>query len=302
MSLQSLPPNDDAHRAELKRRLAATENQWVERKAKANDEKEVRKTLVAFANSVRDGEWAVLFIGALDNGKHPGVPNPDQVQQRAYDLAEKHCYPPVLIRPVDFTATVDGSTITIVAIEVPPSANRPHFAGPSYIRVGSVTAEASAAQFEELIASRNNVVMRLQQIPRDAVFRVCSQSGLWFEFNGAFERPTNLEALKIDVYGTGRHRLVPLEDVKILSTGNPKPLIQIPPACTEADHIREMLTVWRASQHGADLDIDPKNEILRQLMPDAPRVCIYLAQMGWLDHPRDKRVFDFFDRESRRFR
>lgn len=288
MSLQYLPPNDDAHKAELKRRLAATENQWAERKAKANDEKEIRKTLVAFANTVRDGEWAVLFIGALDNGKHPGVSNPDEVQKRAYDLAEKHCYPPVVIRPLDFTTAVDGKIVTIVAIEIPPSSNRPHFAGPSYIRVGSVTAEASATQFEELIASRNDVVRRLQQIPRDAVFRVRSQSGLWFEFDGAFERPTNLEALKIDIYGTGRHRLVPIEDVKILTSRNTKPLLQIPAAGTEADHISEMLIFWRTFQHGSDLNIDPKNETLRQLIPYAPQVCIILAQTGWLDHPRDK--------------
>lgn len=303
MSLQSLPPNNDAHRDELRRRLNSTENQWAERKAKSTDEKEVRKTLVAFANTVRDGEWAALFIGALDNGKHPGVPNPDEVQKRAYDLAEKHCYPPVLIRPVDFTTTVDEKSVTIVAIEIPPSSNRPHFAGPSYIRVGSVSAEASAAQFEELIASRNDIVRKLQQIPRDVVVRVRSLRGLWFEFKGAFERPKPGEALKIDVYDSGGASIrVHLRDVQIISTDGIKPVLQIPPLGTDEAHLMDMLNHWRKYQHSLELFIDPKNEIVAQLVPFAPEVCILMAQQGWADNQRDRAAFDFFNKHAFRFR
>ena len=43
-----------------------------------------------------------------------------------------------------------------LAIIVPGSENRPHFAGPSYIRVGSETKVASEPQFQELIAQRQS--------------------------------------------------------------------------------------------------------------------------------------------------
>lgn len=303
MSLSTLPAVSDAHVEALRARLNSPETQWVERKVKGDD-KVIRKALVAFANSVRDGEWAVLFLGASDNGEHPGVRNADEIQHDVTDLAQNHCYPAIPIRPVVFSTVVRGSSVTVVAIEIPASANRPHFAGQSFVRIGSSSVPASVAQFEELIASRQEVVRRLQQISRDAIFRVRSESGLWFEFNGAFTRPTNNEALKIDIYGSGgRHRLVRLSEVEILSTSGPKPLLQIPPTGTEPEHILEMLNAWRAKQ-GPVFHINANNEILRQLIHRAPDVCIFMAQHGWADaaNAQERTLFEFFNLHERRFR
>jgi len=58
---------------ELKRRLSDFEDGWTERKEQGVSTDDVRKTLVAFANSVPDGEEAVLFIGISDKGKITGV-------------------------------------------------------------------------------------------------------------------------------------------------------------------------------------------------------------------------------------
>ena len=43
-----------------------------------------------------------------------------------------------------------------LAVIVPGSEQRPHFAGPSYVRVGSETKVASEPQFQNLIAQRQS--------------------------------------------------------------------------------------------------------------------------------------------------
>src|SRR5437899_3265401 len=50
----------------------------------------------------------------------------------------------------------DANAKEFLAIIVRGSENRPHFAGPSYVRDGTQTVIASESQFEGLIAERNN--------------------------------------------------------------------------------------------------------------------------------------------------
>lgn len=162
---------------------------------------------------------------------------------------------------------------------------------------------ALPAQFEELIASRNGTIRMLERISRDVIVRVRSSRGLWYEFNGAFDPPKMGEALKISIHGSGGASIrVPLKEVELLSTDWIKPVLQIPAQGTEEAHIMAMLNHWRAYQHGVDLHLDPKNEVLKQLIPFASQVCIFMAQEGWTEHPRDRRAFDFFDMHARRFR
>ena len=303
MSLSDLPPVTDAYIAALRTRLGSPETQWVERK-ESFDPKEVRKTLVGFANSVREGECAVLFIGATDKGgRHPGVKNVDEVQRWAWESAQNNCYPPIPIRLVHFTAQVEGKSVDIVAVEIPPNRGRPHFVGKAYVRIGSTTMDATADQFADLIASRTDIVRKLQQISRDVIVRVRSPRGLTYEFKGAFERPKAGTALKIDIYDSGGRSIhVLMEDVRLVSTDGIKPVLQIPPPGTEPAHIMAMLKYWRAYQHSPELFIDPDHEILKQLIPYAPEVCILMAQEGWADNPRERPVFDFFNKHALRFR
>jgi len=49
------------------------------------------------------------------------------------------------------------------------SENRPHFAGPSYVRSGSESLEASREQFNELIAKRNSKVSRISEFKGEVV-------------------------------------------------------------------------------------------------------------------------------------
>ena len=57
----------------LQSRVGDLEDSFVERKAGLQSKDEIRKTVVSFANSLLDGQTAVLFIGIANDGKVAGV-------------------------------------------------------------------------------------------------------------------------------------------------------------------------------------------------------------------------------------
>ena len=136
----------------LRERIKHPEDRFTERKPKGVSTEDICKTLVAFANSLSEGEEAVLFIGVSDTGTLLGVDNVDKMQKHVRRLAEERCYPPITIQP----EILHESGISIVAITVFASRHRPHFAGPAYVRIGSESKLASKEMFEELITSRND--------------------------------------------------------------------------------------------------------------------------------------------------
>ncbi len=142
---------------EIKRRLADFEDGWIERKQKGVSTDDIRKTLVAFANSIPDGEEAILFIGVANDGKITGVDNPEKRQREVSKTALEWCYPPIkhTIRVIE----VDG--YQVVAVIVQSSQNKPHFAGPAFIRVGSRSMRASDEMFQSLIELRLGTVREL---------------------------------------------------------------------------------------------------------------------------------------------
>jgi predicted HTH transcriptional regulator len=131
-------------------RLISFEDAFVERKT-ANDSKDWLKTIVAFANSTPVGDPAILFIGVRNNGDIEEGTNLDSLQRT---LSEKMAvaYPPIYYLPKILQH--DGKQF--LAVIVPGSENRPHFAGQSYVRVGSETKKASESQYEELLAQRQS--------------------------------------------------------------------------------------------------------------------------------------------------
>jgi hypothetical protein len=134
------------------------EDGFTERKPEGVSTEDIRKTLVAFANSVPDGEQAILFIGVEDDGTPSGITNTDQKQKDIRRIAEQKCYPPI----TTFNSIVfDESGKSIIAVIVNASMNRPHFAGTAYVRVGSESIQAAPQVFDDLIASRNDKVRRI---------------------------------------------------------------------------------------------------------------------------------------------
>src|SRR5689334_13011253 len=118
---------------ELLQRLNQSEDQWVERK-QGFDERDVRKTLVGFANSVPEGRSAILFLGAVNDGNHPGLNDADDTQKKVEGVATGKSYPRVRYTTTVLTVDVNGTAREILAIIVPYSKDRPHFAGVAYIR------------------------------------------------------------------------------------------------------------------------------------------------------------------------
>jgi predicted HTH transcriptional regulator len=127
------------------------EDTLVERKT-VGDAKDLVKTIVAFANSTPDDRRAVLFVGVRDDGSIENRPDTDwDGLQRGLRRKMESVYP-----PIEYSARIlsdDGCAF--LAIVVPGSNDAPHFAGPAYVRVGSETLIASAAQRDRLIAQRN---------------------------------------------------------------------------------------------------------------------------------------------------
>ena len=139
---------------ELIRLLKNSESHWVERKPPGVNDEKICNTLVAFANSVSEGQHAVLFIGVSDDGKLQGVENADQKQKDVTRISEQRCYPPVKCKPT----AIRVDDVELVAVVIGASCDRPHFSGHAYIRKGSESKKASPELFEAMIASRNDKV------------------------------------------------------------------------------------------------------------------------------------------------
>lgn len=147
--------------------LRSTEHDFVERKPKGQYG-DWLQTAVAFANSAPQGFPAVLFVGVDNSGTPqeqddaPGKPLQERLeslQKSITDTLDK-AYPPIyrLCLPL----RVDGGGC--VAVIIPGSKNRPHFARKAYVRKGPSTTEASEDQFNSLIAERSAKVYDLRRL------------------------------------------------------------------------------------------------------------------------------------------
>jgi hypothetical protein len=134
-----------------------TEDSFIERKSQT-DKSGWLKTVVAFANSTPIGLPAVLFIGVSDDGVISASVDVERTMQAFSDYVAAHAWPPIFTLPRALTS--QGNSC--VAVIVPGSAERPHFAGRSFVRVGTQTKEASDEQFAALVASRSSKARAIQ--------------------------------------------------------------------------------------------------------------------------------------------
>lgn len=116
---------------DLRMRLAATEDAFVERKL-FSDSRDWLKTAVAFANSTPLGYPAVLFIGVKDDGTPEGRDENIESVMKSFDKKVSTVYPRIYY--LSKVLNVCGKEV--LAIMIPGSTERPHFAGPAYVRAG----------------------------------------------------------------------------------------------------------------------------------------------------------------------
>jgi hypothetical protein len=262
--------------ASLMVRLNQSEDPWTERK-ESFDEREVRKTLVAFANSVRDGEVAVLFLGARNDGNHPGLLDADDTQKKVAGIANR-CYPPVQYQTEVFYTKVGKKQVEILAVKIPFSVSRPHFAGTAYIRKGSESIECPREIFQELIASQNDKARRILQYKEKPVtIRFRSPSGFNYDRQGSV-RFCDAHSVTIQD-GSGFLWTSPISDVQIEKDGMDRFVITIPPQCTEEEHIRHIVRLWTSSwrSEGDRLFIDKKNHLASQILANAEKTVAAVA-------------------------
>jgi hypothetical protein len=163
------------------------EDNLLERK-RENDLKDLLKTIVAFANSVRPGHVALILVGELDTGAVQGVTDPDNIQKRVRQEVER-VYPDIVCR----WAPYEKAGKTCVRVEIEASGDTPHFGGPSWVRRGSETVKATDEEFQRLIDIRSSIVRELTQwVGKEITVEredYPSRYGRWFD-------PT-----QVDVYG-----------------------------------------------------------------------------------------------------
>ena len=149
----------DASEQRLIERLTrrSPEDNFVERKPQSVKAHELRRTLVAFSNSLQGLETAVLFIGVDDRTeKIVGVDNADALERRVAEAGEE-CYP--VIRPRMTVLQVEAKLV--LAVEVGFSKGKPHFAGPAYVRSGSRSVKASDSLYRDLLTSHCTIAGEL---------------------------------------------------------------------------------------------------------------------------------------------
>lgn len=104
------------------------------------------------------GDPTILFIGVRNDGAIEDQVNLDSLQRT---LSEKlsAAYPPIFY--ISKVGIKDGKQF--LAVLVPGSEARPHFAGQAFVREGSRSVVASTALFEALIAERNSKVREIRK-------------------------------------------------------------------------------------------------------------------------------------------
>jgi hypothetical protein len=133
------------------------EDNLLERKTES-DLKDLLKTLVAFANSVRPGHTAVILIGEKDDDTVQGVTNPDKIQKTIRNTCDK-IYPPILWK----SEVYEKEEKHCVRVEIEYDGETPHFGGTAWVRKGSETIKASDKVFQKLIELRLDKVRELEK-------------------------------------------------------------------------------------------------------------------------------------------
>ena len=253
--------------AKLLSRLDQSEDPWVERK-QSFTEREVRKTLVAFANSVREGEAAVLFLGASNDGHHPGLEDADETQKKVRLQATEKSYPLIEYQACVLPVSVNGQPREVLAVVVPFSQNRPHFARVAYIRQGSESKAASAEVFKELVASQNDKARRLLQHKGQRVMlRFRSESRFSYDVDGMVQ---SCDAITVTILDQERTLWsYPIPEVQIYDEKPFFLVVTVQPRWTEEEQIRRMVRRWagpRAAQNADALHLHREDPVVAQLL------------------------------------
>lgn len=146
-------------------RLKSTEHDFVERKPKSQ-KGEWLQVAIAFANSAPIGWPCILFAGASDDGVPQEKPEHLEGLVRSVTGMMDQAYPPIYRHVVPLT-TPEGCCVAVI---IPGSPERPHFAGKAYVRREDGIREASSEEYLGLLAERSSVAYEIRQHLNQRVF------------------------------------------------------------------------------------------------------------------------------------
>lgn len=195
------------------------EDYLLERKLES-DLRDLPKTLVAFANSVKPEHTAVILIGERDDGTVQGVTDADNIQKTIRKLCDK-IYPPIIWK----AEVYEKEEKHCVRIEIEYDGDTPHFGGIAWVRKGSETIKATDEVFQKLIELRLGKVRELAKwIDKEVRFEIdrrVRSANLGITYEKFFRMPpsknkvTLLEVNSFWVklqYSSGLKNSVPLEN------------------------------------------------------------------------------------------
>jgi Putative DNA-binding domain len=172
------------------------EDYLLERKTEG-DLRDLLKTMVAFANSVRPEHKAVILIGEKDDGTIKGVTNPDNIQKKIREEADK-IYPAIIWR----SEVYEKEGLHCVRVEIEYSGDTPHFGGIAWVRKGSETYKATDEVFQSLIDLRSSKVRELAKwVGKEITFSIIifvNEFWATFDSSGAFSEPLERLSLSFD--------------------------------------------------------------------------------------------------------
>jgi hypothetical protein len=116
----------------------------------------------------------VLYVGVNNDGtiqRHKEPVDFEKLQKSVSNRIDE-AWPPIYRLP----KTLRKGDDEFLAVLVPGSEFRPHFSGPSFVRVGLETRKASEKQFDELIAQRSSKFRALRKLIGKVVFWHSSES------------------------------------------------------------------------------------------------------------------------------
>ncbi len=135
-------------------RISHPEDGLTERKPESAGERDFKETITAFANSVPPGAEGVLFVGVADKtGAILGCKGVESLQKTISRLCSNDCYPPINHRLESHA--FEGKAV--LAVIIPHSTLRPHFAGHAYRRVGSQNIKSDEPAYSDFLVARSSV-------------------------------------------------------------------------------------------------------------------------------------------------
>jgi hypothetical protein len=227
-------------------RLDWPEGPLLEKKSE-RDDGDWPKTLVAFANSTRAGERALLLIGASNHPPHRGISTAkavDEIQIKISNIAADKCYPPIKIEFAHLVLDQAGKECHLLAVVVPPSEQPPHFAGGAYVRDGSKSRPASKDIYAELIASHHDTARRLLAWKkRQLQWKLAATNGIYYLGNATVMDCTGTSA-QIQDDTTGFSWPIPISDISFLDRSGLPPVLEVRYWAADRELIEYMLSRW----------------------------------------------------------